>query len=334
MGKRILFLILIIVLVAVGWNWYAGQGATLSAPVLSADVYPLYPGAQWGTPTATTSPDHGPVTVVKSVPVPDTINIAAVSAPFSKYYDDKLKAAGWVQDMMEEAGGPGAEISVYRKGDQFVVVMFASVFHVRKPDTPVQCPCDVTLTLMSGTQTGPTRGEEAMMHVYHDTAVGFSITLPTPVATAPSDADFYVDPNYEYTAQGSGKSIPGVKFTIPGSIAAGTNLASDSYVSVEHLAAGQKCSASAFMSDSSAKSKTIKEGVLTYSVASSTDAAVGNRYEEWVYARTDSETCIAVRYFIHWAAIENFPDGAVKEFDKAALVETFDQVRRTLALSK
>jgi hypothetical protein len=80
------------------------------------------------------------------------------------------------------------------------------------------------------------------------------------------------------------------------------------------------------------KSQTVKEGVRSYSVASTTDAAVGNRYEEWVYAIPDSHPCTAVRYFIHYAAIENFPQGAVQEFDKAALLSTFDQIRRTLAL--
>jgi hypothetical protein len=123
-----------------------------------------------------------------------------------------------------------------------------------------------------------------------------------------------------------------VKFTIPTSDAAGTNLAGDTYVSVEHLPAGQACDAAAFMPDPGAKSETVREGVLSYSVASSTGAGAGNRYEEWVYARLDSNPCIAVRYYIHYAAIENFPAGAVKEFDETSLLQEFDQIRRTLAL--
>lgn len=162
--KKLLYVVIVLVLVAGGWYWFAGQGGGAAAPgtaVLNADVYPLYSGANWGGVEATSSPERGLVSIARSVPVTDTMDIAAVSMPFTKYYDEKLTAAGWTEDMMEAASGPGANISVYRKSGQFIVVSFNSVFHVRQPDAPVQCPCDVQLTLMSGTQVGPTRAEEA-----------------------------------------------------------------------------------------------------------------------------------------------------------------------------
>ena len=333
--KKLLYVVIVLIIIAGGWYWYANQGHG-GTPVaqLNADVYPLYSGATWGQAEATTSPDYGQVTEVQSVPVTNTSDIAAVSTPFTKYYGDKLTAAGWTQDMSREAGGPGAEISAYTKGDQFIVVMFSSIFHVMPANAPEQCPCDVTLTLMSGTQSGPTPGQVEESRVYTDSALGFSITLPTTIATSSSIGDYSVDPNYEYTEKGPDASIAGVKFTIPSAEAKGTNLSKDTYISVEHLPAGQACDAAAFMSDPNAKSQTVSEGVLSYSVASSTDAAVGNRYEEWVYARQDSAQCIAVRYYLHWSALANFPAGAVKAFDKAALLQEFDQIRRTLALKK
>lgn len=155
MNKTLVYITVVLVLVLGGWYWYMGARDDLMQ--LNADVYPLYSGATWGESYATTSP-NGPVTVVVSVPVANTTNIAAASMPFTKYYHEKLTIAGWTQDMMEEASGPGRNISVYRKADQFIVVSFHSVFHVRQPDAPVQCPCDVTLSLMSGIQVGPTRG--------------------------------------------------------------------------------------------------------------------------------------------------------------------------------
>ena len=105
---------------------------------------------------ATSSTDYGQVVEVRAMAATNTMDIAAASTPFTKYYNDKLTAGGWAQDMMKEAGGPGAEISVYKKGDQFIVVMFSSVFHVMPADAPEQCPCDVELMLASGTQVGPT----------------------------------------------------------------------------------------------------------------------------------------------------------------------------------
>ena len=70
----------------------------------------------------------------------------------------------------------------------------------------------------------------------------------------------------------------------------------------------------------------------TYSAASSTGAAAGNRYEESVYAIAGSNPCTAVRYYIHYAAIENFEPGVVREFDRATLLAAFDTIRASLLL--
>ncbi|MEK7601350.1 MAG: hypothetical protein AAB480_02360 [Patescibacteria group bacterium] len=148
MNKTFVYTIVVLVVVLGGWYWYAGQGG---AATLNADLYPLYSGTAWGEPQAKTTSD-GPAYEVVSTLFTDVTNIAAVSATFTKYYEDKLTAAGWTRDMMREAGGPGAEVSTYTKGDQFIVVSFHSVFKVKHPDAPSECPCDVQLTLLSGTQ--------------------------------------------------------------------------------------------------------------------------------------------------------------------------------------
>ena len=43
MGKKTLYGIIVIVLIAAGWYWYAGQGGSAVAPsaTLNADAYPL-----------------------------------------------------------------------------------------------------------------------------------------------------------------------------------------------------------------------------------------------------------------------------------------------------
>jgi hypothetical protein len=89
---------------------------------------------------------------VQSTPFTNVTNIASKSTLFTQYYHRKLIAAGWTPDMSREAGGPGAEISVYTRGDQFIVVSFSSLFRVQSPDAPSQCPCDVQFTLMNGVQ--------------------------------------------------------------------------------------------------------------------------------------------------------------------------------------
>ncbi|MFA7302777.1 MAG: hypothetical protein WC030_03455 [Candidatus Paceibacterota bacterium] len=141
---------------------------------------------------------------------------------------------------------------------------------------------------------------------------------------------YTVDESYTYQALGPGKEIKGVKFTVPVSLAEGTNLSSDSYVSVEQMPAVDYCAADLFLDLPG-------RGVATDGkqlVASSTGAAAGNRYEEVVYAIAGTKPCVAVRYFIHYGMIENYPEGSVHAFDRTALQQEFDAIRSTLVVAE
>jgi membrane-bound inhibitor of C-type lysozyme len=157
-------------------------------------------------------------------------------------------------------------------------------------------------------------------NVYESGEAGFSMRYP---------AGYMVDAEYEYQGLGPDKSIGGVKFRIADSIAAGTNLASDSYLSVEQMPRGEACTASRFLAPAPAATA-VTDGGATYSVARSTEAAAGNRYEESVYALLGTNPCVAVRYFIHYGVLQNYPAGAVRGFDRAALLSQLDAMRRTL----
>lgn len=174
-----------------------------------------------------------------------------------------------------------------------------------------------------------------LSRVYQDTARGFSITFPEGIATTSVGyaENYTVDASYEYEAQGPGEEISGVKFTIPAALAEGTNLSSDSYLSVEWLPAGTGCDAEAFLG-TGATSEIVSDGGVEYSTASASDAGAGNRYEETIYAVQGTDPCIAIRYFVHYTAIQNYPEGAVREFDHEALVEEFDAIRATLTLTE
>jgi len=140
--------------------------------------------------------------------------------------------------------------------------------------------------------------------IYSNSAAGFSLRLPP---------GYTVDESYKYEALGPGKTIYGTKFTIPASEAAGTNLSNDSYISVEEIPQTSVCTNALFG-------------------GTNTGAAAGNRYEESVYAISGTNPCVAVRYFIHYGVIDNYPAGTVKEFDKDALLKEFDSIRETLVL--
>jgi len=153
---------------------------------------------------------------------------------------------------------------------------------------------------------------------------GFSIDAP---------ATFTPNASYDYTELGPGKDIKGFSLTIPASLAAGTNLAAGSYISVETLPSTSPCAAAPFLDPATAAPPVTSNGI-TYSVATSSQGAAGSTYDETVYAVQGSSPCLAVRYFIHYANIQNYPAGAVTAFNQAALIAQFNAIRATLVVDQ
>lgn len=176
----------------------------------------------------------------------------------------------------------------------------------------------------------PEAGGISLPQIYSNSIDGFSIRLP---------AGYTINESYTYQELGPGKDISGVKFTIASSTAAGTNLGADSYVSVEELpqksnpSAGG-CTGALFLDPQQVSTSTVIDNGATYSVASSTGAGAGNRYEETVYALPGTSPCVAVRYFIHYGVIDNYPAGMVQAFNQPELLATFDAIRRTLVITQ
>lgn len=165
-------------------------------------------------------------------------------------------------------------------------------------------------------------GEE-VRSTYTSSTMGVSFKYPK---------SYTLDQQYQYLGFPS-KPISGVKVIIPETVATGTNLSmQDTGVSVEQLPRAITCSGDIYVVPN-VRATTITENGVTYSVATTSEAAVGNRYEEMVYAIAGSKPCTAVRYFIHYSAIENFPDGSVREFDRTALLAEFDKIRASLTLA-
>ncbi|MFA5131452.1 MAG: hypothetical protein WC467_03420 [Patescibacteria group bacterium] len=157
---------------------------------------------------------------------------------------------------------------------------------------------------------------EELPNLYTNDKIGFSSRYPD---------GYTVKSDYKYQELGPGKDISGVAFVIPESLASGTNLSADSYFSVETIPGATDCSANLFldMANGLPATTTLKDG-LVYSFASSTGAGAGNRYEESVYAMPGTNPCLAARYFIHYGVLENYPEGAVKEFDRVTINKQFD----------
>jgi len=183
---------------------------------------------------------------------------------------------------------------------------------------------DQSQTFANCIATSNISGQESWK-TYASAAAGFSIRYP----------DGYTpDSTYVYQALGPGKDINGTKFTIPSSMATGTNLASDSYISVETQPKATTCSANLFLDTQIGSTTSIIDNGTTYSMAKGGGAGAGNLYNEYVYAIPGTSPCTAVRYFIHSSQIGNYPPGTVTAFDQAALLSDFDGIRRSLILAQ
>jgi len=146
-------------------------------------------------------------------------------------------------------------------------------------------------------------------------------------------ADYIKDEMYAYDQFGPEKLIHGVRFTIPGTMATGTNLSADTYVSVEQLPRAKNCTADIYIKKD-VRANELTDNGMQYSVATSSEGAAGNAYEEIVYALKGSSPCMAVRYLLHSTDIHSYEPGTVQEFDRAALMSSFDEIRHSLQLTQ
>ena len=161
---------------------------------------------------------------------------------------------------------------------------------------------------------------------YTNSAQGFSLSHPL---------GFTVNEIYGYQGFGPQETIKGTSFIISASYATGTNLGTDSYISIEQAPKVSVCAAANFLDPSGGStSHTYVDHGTTYVTASSTGAGAGNRYEETVYVFPGKSVCYAVRYFIHYGVLENYPAGLVQEFNRASLIAAFDTIRQSLVTSK
>ncbi len=167
-------------------------------------------------------------------------------------------------------------------------------------------------------------------------------TIPNPKETLYVNEDkgisFYypegysIDEAYVYSDLALGKQVTGVKLTIPADLAMGTNLSTDTAISIETADVSKDlCTPAQFLSLSSDSQTTVVGPTgIQYLTSSLSDAGAGNRYKELVYTVVGSEPCRAIRYFIHSSAIDNYEPGTVQEFNEATLISSFDTIRDSL----
>jgi len=144
-------------------------------------------------------------------------------------------------------------------------------------------------------------------------------------------ADSQIDENYHYDLI-QNVSIHGVSFSLPVKYWQGTNLGSDSKISVE--VNEKTCGAKNFVNGMIKQDTTEVINGKTYNKTISTDAGAGNFYTETVYsisAPWSKNVCYGIRLFLHSSNLsvlqENNPN--IKAYDSIKIDELFNQFLST-----
>jgi membrane-bound inhibitor of C-type lysozyme len=313
MRKNILIIIVLVVLIAVfgfvkNWEWGYGQQPVKQIQNINQASSSNQPGSNQPVPS---QPAQGTVQPIASA----SYLCGSGLTIQAKFYPSDVKLLLSDGEAMELPHAVSADGARYATADEsFVFWSKGNGAMIMKNNKVVEPNC-----------LGVAADSGGLPQVYASSSLGISLRYP---------AGYKVDNSHQYQALGPGREINGVSFTIPETMATGTNLAQDTYLSVEKLPTAKDCRADLFLDLASAASgtATTTDNGVTYSVAGLADAGAGNRYEETVYAIPGTSPCLAIRYYIHYGALENYPVGLVKAFDKDALVKQFDAMRRTLMI--
>ena len=180
------------------------------------------------------------------------------------------------------------------------------------------------------------------IYAYHNMD---SLTLPRSLSLLPGEAAASPDDWQTYTNDGYGFTLThppgyvvdeaqqnGVLFSPPAGAISDTNLSSDTGLIVgRYPGTTGECSPKLFASGVKTVTRTTENGV-TYLVATTTGSGAGSTYEQVIYALPNSNPCVSVAYLIHATAIGNYTAGSVRAYNRAALLDDFDKMRRSLVL--
>ncbi len=71
---------------------------------------------------------------------------------------------------------------------------------------------------------------------------------------------------------------------------------------------------------------------VTFTESASTGVGAGNVYEQTYYRALQDGMCFEITYFIHYGNIGNYDPATVTEFNRGALIQSFDEVLSTFTL--
>jgi membrane-bound inhibitor of C-type lysozyme len=162
--------------------------------------------------------------------------------------------------------------------------------------------------------------------LYTDQSGSFSFTLPTVFSIAGSAPGYTQD----WVVQATTSGMILARITVPSSYEPGTNFG-DARFTVG-TSADPSAVASCLTNPSgnvNGNSTSVTIGDVSFTKFTFGDVAAGNRYDTTSYRTVRGGQCYAVEYTIHYGNIQNYPAGAVKEFDEAKVQAVLDEMAQS-----
>jgi hypothetical protein len=153
---------------------------------------------------------------------------------------------------------------------------------------------------------------------YENKVFGFSFSYP-------ESGKIIVDSGFPLSI-----GVPIIRTDLPQAIFSGTNLIEAAFM-VGASSSPASVDACLIQQDNEKiEDQPVKISGTEFKIFSSNGAAAGNLYETTSYRAVKNRICYESLLLLHSANIQNYPEGSVKQFDKAAAIRTLKNILGTL----
>ena len=163
---------------------------------------------------------------------------------------------------------------------------------------------------------------------YADPGRTFVFALPTNFSVA--GAGIGLAPGWSALTEAGGQVL--AKLTVPQSFEAGTNFSGATFT--VGTSADLEALASCTKAEGGAVAPRTNLGNVGGPWLAAHQPAAGSRYDTTSYRVVHNAQCYAIEYTIRYGAIENYPEGSVKEFDAEFVTRALDEVARSFSFLK
>jgi membrane-bound inhibitor of C-type lysozyme len=153
----------------------------------------------------------------------------------------------------------------------------------------------------------------------------FRFAFPTNFAVSGSAPGY--TPDWSASATASGKVL--ARIEVPQSYLLGTNFGDAHFTVGTSADPSAVATCTANPSPTASPSTTATINGIEYQKFVWSDAAAGNRYDTTSYRVVRNDLCYAIEYTVHYGNIQNYPAGAVKEFDEKQVQSALDEIAQS-----